>query len=47
MAKLTEKVYLAVTFSKIPLHTEKVKRAGNFDHDAFDRKTPTKNYREA
>ena len=25
----------------------KNKRAGNFDHDAFDRKTPTKNYREA
>ena len=31
-------------FSKILLHTE---RAGNFDHDALDRETLTKDYREA
>ena len=36
-------------FKNLATHTiwEKIKRAGNFDHDAFDRKTPTKNYREA
>ena len=32
---------------KIPLHTENIKRAGNFDHDALDRETLTKDYREA
>lgn len=26
---------------------ENIIRAENFDHDALDRKTPTKNYREA
>ena len=29
------------------LHTEKIKRAGNFNHDALDRETLTKDYREA
>lgn len=38
---------MGVTFSKTLLHTENIKRAGNFDHDALDRETATKNYREA
>ena len=32
---------------KNPAPHRNTKRAGNFDHDALDRETSTKNYREA